>query len=84
MYHHSKKRKKHNDGLSFLFIKKDLFDLIGLVLFTEREGTGSNYLGNKANWPWVMICYLVEKKCPLEDSYGASFQGRNPSQFRRR
>ena len=82
IYHHSKKRKKHNDGLLFLFIKKDLFDLIGLVLFTEREGTGSNYLGNKANW--VMICYLVEKeKCPLEDSYGASFQGRNPSQFRR-
>ena len=44
---------------------KDLFDLIGLVLFTEREGTGSNYLANKANWPWVMICYLVEKKMPL-------------------
>ena len=65
-----KEKKLNYDGLLFLFIKKDLFDLIGLVLFTEGEGTGSNYLGNKANW--VMICYLVEKKCPPQSQFRKS------------
>ena len=32
------------------------------ILYAEREGTGSNYLGDKANW--VMICCLVEKILP--------------------
>lgn len=45
-----RKEKKHDfDGLLFLFIKKDLFDHIRFILFVERERTGSNYLGNKAN-----------------------------------
>ena len=45
-----RKEKKHDyDGLLFLFIKKDLFDQIRFILFVERERTGSNYLGNKAN-----------------------------------
>ena len=93
MHHHSKKRKKkkHNDGLLFLLTKNDLFDPRDNFNFAEREGTGSNYIGDNANW--VMICCFVEK-CALinqsvssrpfvEDSYGASFQGRNSSQFRR-
>ena len=45
-----RKEKKHDfDGLLFLFIKKDLFDHFRFILFVERERTGSNYLGNKAN-----------------------------------
>ena len=87
-----REKKLNYDGLLFLFIKKDLFDLIGFILFAERERTGSNYTGNKANsGSWFVVSW---KKCPLinqsvssrhfvEDSYGASFQGRNPSQFRR-
>ena len=32
------------------------------IFFAEREGTGSNYLGDKANW--VIICCFVEKMPP--------------------
>ena len=56
-------KKKHNDGLLLLLIKNDLFDpRDDFFFFAEREGTGSNYLGDKANW--VMICCLVEKMPP--------------------
>ena len=58
-----RKEEKHNyEGLLFLFIKKDLFDLTGLILVVERERTGNNYLGNKANW--VMIFCLFKKVPP--------------------
>lgn len=54
-----RKEEKHDyEGLLFLFI----FDLTGLILFVERERTGNNYLGNKANW--VMIFCLLKKMPP--------------------
>ena len=55
-------KKKHNDGLLFLLTKNDLFDPRDNFFFAEREGTGSNYLGDKANW--VIICCFVEKMPP--------------------
>ena len=91
MHHHSKKRKKkHNDGLLFLLIKNDLFDPRDNFFLRNEKGLGAITLETRLTGSLFVVSW---KKCPLinqsvssrpfvEDSYGASFQGRNSSQFR--
>ena len=87
----NEKKKEHNDGLLFLLIKNDVFDPRDNFFLRNEKGLGAITLETRLTGSLFVVSW---KKCPLinqsvssrpfvEDSYGASFRGRNSSQFRR-